>query len=214
MNIIARKKSIAWLTIIVGITGVVMSAVIFIFSSKDQRSALYLRDSKTSSQLEALIIRQEETSLKAQKDISAIADKLGKTREELARLSAQAASPKAGELSREFINQLTTIRTVSDNVASNLDHLAKRYASIDQRIGKLEAVILADPQKALELPLLKRDLLALQQQFDRDINALRAENVRVYDLMKWVVGLMALVSLSLVGAAISNLFKREAPKEI
>ena len=74
-------------------------------------------------------------------------------------------------------------------------------------------MILAEPQKAIELPLLKRDFQSLQQQLDRDLNSLRAENARVYDLMKWLVGLMALVSLSLIGAAVGNVFRREPAKE-
>ena len=78
---------------------------------------------------------------------------------------------------------------------------------------KLETIILTDPQKALELPLIKRDLQAFQQQVGHDIDAVKSENAHVYDLMKWLVGLMALVSLSLVGTAVSSVFKRETVKE-
>jgi hypothetical protein len=62
--------------------------------------------------------------------------------------------------------------------------------------------------------MLKRDIQGMQQQFDRDLTSVRAENARVYDLMKWLVGLMALVSLSLLGTAVANVFKRESAKEV
>lgn len=91
--------------------------------------------------------------------------------------------------------------------------LNKELSLTDRRLGALEAVILTDPQKALALPLVKRDVEALQEQRRRDIESMRAENARSYDLMKWLIGLMALVSLSLIGTAAGHIFKREPPRE-
>ncbi len=43
-----------------------------------------------------------------------------------------------------------------------------------------------------------------------EIASVRAENARIYDLMKWIVKLMALVSLNLVGTAVGNVFRRDS----
>jgi hypothetical protein len=75
-------------------------------------------------------------------------------------------------------------------VDSRLESIDQQSGAVSERMGKLEAIIMADPQKALELPLIKRDLQAFQQQFNRDLDAAKSENARVYDLMKWLVGLM------------------------
>jgi hypothetical protein len=76
-------------------------------------------------------------------------------------------------------------------------------------MARLEEVILADPQKAVAVPLLQRDISALDARITREVESLRGDNARIYDLMKWLVGLMGLVSLSLIGTAVGNLFKRE-----
>jgi len=137
-----------------------------------------------------------------------IQDQLEQTKAELERLSAQALAPNRAR-STELTRQLASMRTTVEKGDERMETFEKQTGAVDQRMAKLEAVILAEPQKALELPLLKRDLQAFQIQVDHELNGVKAENERVYDLMKWLVGLMALVSLSLVGAAVSNVFKRE-----
>jgi hypothetical protein len=76
----------------------------------------------------------------------------------------------------------------------------------------LERAILPDAEKAISVPLLKKDLSSLQQQTSRDLETVRAESSRLYDLMKLLIGLMGLISFGLLGTAVGNVFKRE-PKE-
>jgi hypothetical protein len=85
--------------------------------------------------------------------------------------------------------------------------------SLEPLIVNLRADPRSAPQKALELPLLKRDVQGLQQQFERDLSAMKAESARFYELMKWLVGLMAVVSLGMVAAAAGNLLKREGTEK-
>jgi hypothetical protein len=185
-----------------------------LYSSRQQQAeSAVVHDLEARKELALLQGRaQEELELSRERSLTVQKD-LQQTKLELERLNAQALAPNTAR-SAELAKQLATMRATVENGDDRLGVLEKQTGAVDQRMAKLEGVILAEPQKALELPLLKRDLQAFQQQFEHDLNGVKAENERVYDLMKWLVGLMALVSLSLVGAAISNVFKREQPREV
>ena len=211
-----RKPITLWISVVTGIIAVVASTVVFFYSAQQQRYSATERDYAARERLQELYKLQEMTQLEAERSrqkSDEMQKQLEDARAELAHLSARSVVPGRGELSAEFVKQLSTLRTTVENVDSRLVGIDKQSGAVSQRMEKLETIIMADPQKALELPLIKRDLQAFQQQVDRDLNAAKSENARVYDLMKWLVGLMALVSLSLVGTAVSNVFKREPGKE-
>ena len=132
-----------------------------------------------------------------------------KLRQLEASIEAGQVAGDSGELGRE----LAATREALADAAVRASQVEERITQFNQRLAKLENIILDDPEKAVALPLLRRDIKALEQQSGRDMESMRAENARVYDLMKWLVGLMALVSLSLIGTAAGNVFKREAAKE-
>ena len=208
---LATKSVTTWIAVFAGLSGVVGSTVLAFYSNREQRAQVeVVRDLEARKELELLQRRAQEQIERSQEQTLIIEKELQQTKEELERISAQALAPN-GVRSAELVKQLASMRATVEKGDDRMGTLEKQTSAVDQRMAKLEAVILAEPQKALELPLLKRDLQAFQQQFDHDLNGVKAENERVYDLMKWLVGLMALVSLSLVGAAISNVFKREQP---
>jgi hypothetical protein len=205
------RRSLALLPIALGFIAAVVSAMMYgwVVLNKttvpyaDFRERVKLDESLTAVKIEAARSRERAEAVEAE---------LQRWSEQLARLAAKPVAPKGSEASAELAKQLLAMRITLERVAGRMDGLDKQSGAVNERMAKIEGVILGDPQKALELPLLKRDLQGLQQQIDRDLNALRAENARVYDFMKWLVGLMALVSLGLVGTAVSNVFKREAPR--
>ncbi|MGA3118832.1 MAG: hypothetical protein ABSF90_30970 [Syntrophobacteraceae bacterium] len=202
--------------IVIGFISVVASAAMFL-SVRQERYSTSSLDRQAAAKLEKILKeRQELTKIDLDRSLTELATLAGeyhRMKDELARLTAKSVVPQPGEQSTELAEQLAAMRITVEKVASHIDTLDKQTASIDERMLKIESVILADPQKVLELPLLKRDLQTLQQQLDRDINALRGENTHVYDLMKWLIGLMALVSLSLIGAAVGNIFRGAPSKE-
>lgn len=208
------KSWTTWLAVFAGVIGTVGSIAVGLYSSRQQQAeSAVVHDLEARKELALLQGRaQEELELSRERSLTVQKD-LQQTKLELERLNAQALAPNTAR-SAELAKQLATMRATVENGDDRLGVLEKQTGAVDQRMAKLEGVILAEPQKALELPLLKRDLQAFQQQFEHDLNGVKAENERVYDLMKWLVGLMALVSLSLVGAAISNVFKREQPREV
>jgi hypothetical protein len=67
----------------------------------------------------------------------------------------------------------------------------------EERQQKLEQVILSDPVKALETPLLKRDIEAVRSANTQAVEDLRRSIEQTYDLSKWLLGALALGVLSL-----------------
>lgn len=108
--------------------------------------------------------------------------------------------------------------------AGNQPAIELQVRHIDQRLLKLEQSITESPEKAMSIPLLKkdieriekqgtRDIERIEKQGIRDIEAMRSENARVFDFMKVVIVMMGTVSLSLIALAVANVFKRE-PKSV
>lgn len=106
--------------------------------------------------------------------------------------------------------QLAELTRVVQKLESDVKNVATDAAKLHFRLSVLEGEIRADPQEAIAMPLLRKDFENLRQQAASDVSALKAENSRVYDLMRWLIGLMALVSLGLIGTAVGNTFKRES----
>lgn len=75
--------------------------------------------------------------------------------------------------------------------------------SLDSRLGLIEKAILDNPERSLALALLSKDT-----------QNMKAEVEHLYDLMKWFIGLMFTMALSLLGLALSNFIRRpEKTKE-
>lgn len=190
--------------------GAIVAAIALIASIVSFSGAkLSLGDARAGARIAATVA---ELQMKADKVADALDRKLDnldrellRTKSEVARLSAStSAGSKPGDP-----RQISELRQIVEKTDTSVSSLEKDSRILTDRLEKLEAVILEDPLKALEMPLLRRELDGIRQQWVRDVDGLKAENARVYDLMKWLIGLMALVSLSLVGTAVGNVFRRE-----
>lgn len=107
-----------------------------------------------------------------------------------------------------------------DQLAAQLESLAKMppeananiklqamdttLTDLKTRQSKIEEVILSNPAKAIELPLLRKDLDSLKDAQQQGVTAIKQGVDQVYDLNKWLLGAMA---VSIVTLAISNLIK-------
>lgn len=95
-------------------------------------------------------------------------------------------------------------------VAVQLKGIDTSLNDLKARHGRLEDVILNNPAKAIEVPLLRRDLDNLKDSQQQNLLALKQGVDQVYDLNKWLLGAMA---VSIVTLAISNILKgREKDK--
>jgi hypothetical protein len=91
-----------------------------------------------------------------------------------------------------------------DALNIELKNLSGTLADLASREKKIEAVILESPSRALEMPLLKRDIDSLREFQQSSISALKDGVDRIYDLNKWLLGAMA---ISIVTLAAVNFLK-------
>jgi hypothetical protein len=80
-----------------------------------------------------------------------------------------------------------------------------RFLDLQKRMKSLEDAISTTPDKALSIPLLKKDLEAIQRSFSDYNLAAKAELERLYDFNKWFFGLIATMALSVLGLVYSTI---------
>lgn len=101
------------------------------------------------------------------------------------------------------IRDLTKIDP-SINSGNQLVAIQSELKTVLTRIETLEKGLLANPEKALSLPLLRKDLENLEKIYKQDIEAMASNVDRVYDQNKWFIGLMFTMAIGLIGLAASN----------
>jgi len=89
-------------------------------------------------------------------------------------------------------------------VAIQLKGIDAAVKDLQTRHSELEQAILANPGKAIEVPLLRKDLDNLKDAQQQNALALKQGVDQVYDLNKWLLGAMA---VSIVTLAVSNLLR-------
>ncbi|GGE98311.1 hypothetical protein [Sphingomonas prati] len=78
--------------------------------------------------------------------------------------------------------------------------------SVTQRQDRLEQAIQSNPEKALSMPLMRRDIDNMRDNNTQSLAAIKASVDQVYDLTKWLLGTLAVGVFSL---AIANFFQRK-----
>lgn len=107
-------------------------------------------------------------------------------------------------------SQITKLSSVSEDsrVAARLDKLDTSLIHVGAKLSKLESVILENPSKALEMPLLRKDIDNLKSGHNSELASIRQEIERVYDFNKWFLGLMFTMAVGVLGLAITNFLKK------
>jgi hypothetical protein len=93
-------------------------------------------------------------------------------------------------------------------VALKLKALNQSVGKYEKRLAAMEGVILDNPQKALALPLMKKDIDSLKETRQTDTAASRQEIDRVYDQTKWFIGLMITSAIGIIALAISSFYTK------
>jgi predicted RNase H-like nuclease (RuvC/YqgF family) len=98
--------------------------------------------------------------------------------------------------------QVAELTAIPESVAvsSKLKELEAKVAAVDEKLGSINKAIMSSPEKALELPMLRRDILALQNQYENGTRSLEREINRAYDTIKWVIGTIVLGVLGLAAS--------------
>ena len=94
-------------------------------------------------------------------------------------------------------------------ITKELTKLSQSFTVLETRFSRIEKVILDDPSKALETIILRKDLQNLRESNQTDLTSVRSEIDRVYDLNKWLVGLMFTMAIGILSLAISNFFRQK-----
>lgn len=123
--------------------------------------------------------------------------------------SAEDASAIQAELTM-LSNNVTILQETVDrlsqspqdlSLSAELAQINSTLISLDSRLQRIEHAILDDPAKALEVTLLRRDIDDMQEEYQEDLQSVRAEITRLYDFNKWFLGV---VIVGLVGIIASN----------
>jgi hypothetical protein len=80
-----------------------------------------------------------------------------------------------------------------------------RLASLEKKLGNIEQTIMDDPTKALQLPLLRRDLEAVKENTIQANATVKQSVDQIYDLNKWLLGSMA---VGVILLALSHFFRK------
>lgn len=137
---------------------------------------------------------------------SAIADSVAELRQKsLAELrqEIEEALDQVLQSSQSLADTEVAIRF--ENLDSRLDELAKQLEIVEV----IEQAINDSPERAMSIPILRKELDLLKSDVVEAVDALRAEIDRIYDLGKWFLGLMATMAIAVMGLVIGNLIKRK-----
>jgi hypothetical protein len=91
----------------------------------------------------------------------------------------------------------------SDRTAAVIAELSGQISNVTSRINSLEDAISASPEKALAIPMMRKDIETIQQNQTEYKTAIEGEIGRLYEFNKWFFGLIALMALSNAGLAFS-----------
>ena len=128
----------------------------------------------------------------------------------------------AAELQREIAEIRSTLSEVSETlsdaadlpdgtaVALKFDAVETRLRGVEERlriVDVIEAAVTESPERAMSIPMLRKDIDLLQEDVSGDVSGIRLEIARIYDLGKWFLGLVATMAVGVLGLAVGNLLK-------
>ena len=119
---------------------------------------------------------------------------------------SEVSNMSIGTLENDIIAIRSRVEALSDipqdvAVAAKLVEIETQIASLTQQVTVINNAIMDSPGKALEIPILKRDISSLEKQYVSTTQALEREITRAYDTIKWVIGTIILSILGL-GASV------------
>jgi len=92
----------------------------------------------------------------------------------------------------------------------SIEEIKVAEAKLDGRLGALETALMASPEKAVAVPMLKQEIDSLQDRTHSDLDGIRGEIGRLFTLTQWFIGLMFTIALGMFGLSF-NLRRATAP---
>jgi hypothetical protein len=145
----------------------------------------------------ALILSSLLGNLIAPPGINPVATQLRQHTNALTRLDAEVARLRT---------EIQALRSAPDrtSIGAQVASLDVAITDLRQRQGRLEAAIMEDPARALQVPLLRRDLDNLVAQQVQQMETQRRDVERLYQLL---IGLFAALAVSILGPGLVDRWK-------
>ncbi|HEY0069149.1 MAG TPA: hypothetical protein VGE04_04185 [Chloroflexia bacterium] len=96
------------------------------------------------------------------------------------------------------------------SVAAQLGSLNSSLDNLHERFTRIESIIIADPAKALELPLIRKDIDSIREVNQSEAAAIRQDIERSYTL---IIGTILTLALAVLATAFSNITKKGKEKD-
>ena len=90
-------------------------------------------------------------------------------------------------------------------LAVKVDEMRITLKAISEKQRIFDNIIVADPEKALVVPILQKDLEAVKASATLEAASMKAEIARIYDFNKWFLSMIATMALSML-AVVFNKF--------
>lgn len=119
------------------------------------------------------------------------------------------SSQRTEELEERWRSMITLPE--GSKIALQLAGLRREIGGVKTSLDDLNSIILDNPEKAVSLPLMRKDMENLESNHKNDLEAMRSELSRALGLGQWLIGLMFFMAIGLLGIAVGNLLR---PKEI
>lgn len=106
--------------------------------------------------------------------------------------------------SNHTIDSMCKIRDTNSKIVDN----NFKIRELNIQMQTLNKYILDNPEKVISVPLLKVEIEHLKEQNEKDIKSIKDDISRVYDITKWIIGLVFTMLVSIIVLNISNLFAK------
>jgi hypothetical protein len=152
---------------------------------KDEALRSRVQTMEVQNELRTLEARISGANAKIEQSVAAIAKTAGKVPD----------SPQS-------LRQIALLNQDIDTITSSL-------TTMRSEIETINSALVTNPEKALTVPLLRKDVDELKAETQRDMDSLRGEMTRGYDLNRWLIGLILAV---LIGTVVNNAIQSKSQK--
>jgi hypothetical protein len=110
---------------------------------------------------------------------------------------------------KQTVHSMTSLSN-EEKSAINIMDTDRKVSELTKKIDIIERAVVDNPERAMSLPMLRRDIDGLRTDLLGDIGTAREEISRIYDLSMWFLGLMGTMALGVLGMAVANLTRAKS----
>ena len=103
------------------------------------------------------------------------------------------------------LKNMTSIKVNGQNASQS--QVITEISTLNTRVNNLNAAIIASPEKALAVPLLRRDIDAMTKRVEEVQTQGKADMDRLYEQQKWMLGGIGAVLIAVAGGAITIILR-------